>query len=63
MKSVGDWVALVCFISLALLGWWVLVNGFSWPVAAAGTWWLLLGAAAAMKPDEWKKKDATGTKG
>jgi len=47
MYTVGDWVALVCFVSLALLGWVVLVYGFTWPVAAAGLWWLIIGGMVA----------------
>lgn len=57
---VGDWVALVCFVSLALLGWVVVFRGMSWPVVAAGLWWLGLGVLAAVKPDEWKRRTTDG---
>jgi hypothetical protein len=55
MRSVGDWVALVCFVSLALLGWWVLVYGLSWPAVGVGAWWLIVGLLAGIKPGEWQK--------
>ena len=56
MRSAGDWVALVCFVSLALLGWWVLAKGFSWPVVGVAAWWLAVGISAGAHPEEWKKK-------
>lgn len=62
MRTVGDWVALVCFVSLALLGWWVLVYGLSWPAVGVGAWWLIVGLLAGIKPGEWQKRD-TGTRG
>ena len=48
MKTVGDWVALVCFVALALLGWWVLVYGLSWPAVGVGAWWLIVGLLAGI---------------
>ena len=57
MRSVGDWVALVCFISLALLGWVVIFRGMSWLVVFAGLWWLGLGIMAGIRPDEWRKRE------
>lgn len=57
MMRVGDWVALVCFVSLALLGWWVIFRGFSWPVVFAGLWFVIIGTLAGIRPDEWKRKD------
>lgn len=58
MKTVGDWVTLVCFVSLAALGWLVLAGArlALWQVAFAVAWWLVIGAVAGFKPDEWKKK-------
>ena len=56
MKTVGDWVALVCFVSLALLGWAVLFRGFAWPVVLAALWWLIIGMLASIRPEEWKKR-------
>jgi hypothetical protein len=53
---VGDIIGLVCFGSLALLGWWVLAHGISWAVALVGLWWLALGGLATVQPDEWKKR-------
>ena len=61
MKSLSDWVALVCFVSLALLGWWVLVYGLSWAAVGVGAWWLIVGLLAGIKPGEWQKRD-TGTR-
>lgn len=57
MRTVGDWVALVCFISLALLGWWGLLHGIGWREVAAGAWFFIVGALAGMKPGEWEKRD------
>lgn len=56
MGRVGDWVALACALSLVALGWWVLVNGFSWPVLTVLAWWFIIGALAAVRPDEWQKR-------
>lgn len=53
---IGEWVGLVCFLSLAGLGWWVLVFGWSWNVMAAGCWWLVLGILAAIRPNEWERR-------
>lgn len=51
----GSIVALVCFVSLALLGWYGLVFGWSWEVALSGLWFLVLGALAGV-PADWERK-------
>jgi len=56
MRTAGDWVMLVCFVSLISLGWWVLVYGFAWPVAFAGLWWLIIGLVAASLPNDGRRK-------
>ncbi len=55
MNRMGEWVALVCFVSLALLPWWVLARGFSWWVAVAALIWLLMGTLGAINPAEWQR--------
>ena len=53
---VGEWVALVCFVSLAALGWWVLWWGWSWWVAGVGAFWILVGTLAIVNPEEWERR-------
>ena len=54
--GVGQWVAFVCFVSLAVLGWWVLCYGWDWAVLWVGLFWVAVGSLAAVEPGEWQRR-------
>jgi len=62
MKTVGDWVALVCFVSLAALGWVVILRGVSWPVVFAALWFVVIGTLAGVRPAEWQRREGRAGK-
>lgn len=56
--SVGSIVALVAFISFALLPWVYLFFALAWQeLVGAGLIWLVIGTFAAANTAEWRKRD------
>ena len=54
---IGKIVGLVCFLSLVALGWWVLLGyPLTWRVVGVGVFWLCIGIAAAIEPNEYRKQ-------
>lgn len=58
--SVGNLVAVVCFVSVALLPWvflwWRGESLTAWDLAAAFAAWLLIGTFAAANTASWRKR-------
>ena len=54
---VGNIVGVVCFVSLAMLGWVFLARGLSWDLLTVAMFWLILGMLAVFRPSEYQRKD------
>lgn len=53
--KIGFWVGLICFISLALLGWYGLLVAWSWRLLLTALWFGVIGALATIEPGEWQR--------
>ena len=54
--TVSHLLSLVCWVSLATLPYWWLVNGYDWRIAAAALFWLVLGTLAALNTVEIRRR-------
>lgn len=57
--TVGSFVTLVCFISVASLPWLWLLGDWEWyELVGAGLLWLIIGTFAAVNSAQWKKVES-----
>lgn len=54
--TISHVIALVCWVSIAALPYWWLVNGYDPRIATAGAFWLVVGTLAAANTVEIRRR-------